>query len=257
MAEIGKQFERLLELVARLRAENGCPWDREQSPATIKNYVLEEAYELVDAVEHHSPSHVAEELGDLIFMTVFLAHLYSEQDSFNLDQLLGQVAEKMIRRHPHVFGDHRVKSAKQVKQNWEEIKREERLDKTLGSALNGVPLALPALMRAHRILSRLVRTLHRPLNKDILLGELQQTLGVFLKQCQDDDGRSSSAILGKLLLLLVGLSQQADTRAEEDLRKTLRSFCRQVERLEITLASEGRSWEKLTRAEERSLWENL
>ena len=257
MGEIGKQFERLLELVTRLRADDGCPWDREQSPATIKNYILEEAYELVDAVEHHPPSHVAEELGDLIFMVVFLAHLYGEQGDFRMDQVLHGVVEKMIRRHPHVFGDRQVDSAVEVKQNWEEIKRQEQSDKTLGFALNGIPRSLPALMRAYRILARLVRTLHRPLNRDILLRELQQTFAALVQETSTLGHRPPAAVLGKLLLLIVGLSLQAETRPEEALGKTLERFCQQVERLEETLTAEGENWENVSEEQERSLWGHL
>jgi uncharacterized protein YabN with tetrapyrrole methylase and pyrophosphatase domain len=112
MAESGKEFERLLNLIAQLRAEDGCPWDREQTPATIKRYLLEEVYELVDAVDHHAPDQVAEELGDLIFMAIFLANLYGEQDQFQMEQVLQRVGEKMVRRHPHVFGDREVDSAR-------------------------------------------------------------------------------------------------------------------------------------------------
>src|SRR5512147_1277000 len=155
MGETGAQLERLLELVTRLRAPDGCPWDREQSPATVKRYVLEEAYEVVDAVDHDSPTHVSEELGDLLFMLIFLAHLYEEQGAFRLDEVLQKVAEKMIRRHPHVFANRRVDSSTQVKENWEEIKRQEQANSSLGATLEGLPRSLPALMRAQRFISRL------------------------------------------------------------------------------------------------------
>ncbi|MGD8687206.1 MAG: MazG family protein, partial [Syntrophobacterales bacterium] len=164
MAESGKEFEKLLDLIARLRAEDGCPWDREQTPATIKRFLLEEVYELVDAVDHNDPDQVAEELGDLIFMAIFLASLYGEQDHFQMEQVLQRVGEKMVRRHPHVFGDREVDSAGQVKLNWEEIKRQEKPQEPLGVLFCEIPRALPALMRSYRTLSRLSRSLRRPLH---------------------------------------------------------------------------------------------
>lgn len=257
MGETGTQLERLLELVARLRAPDGCPWDREQSPATVKRYVLEEAYEVVDAIDHDSPAHVSEELGDLLFMLIFLAHLYGEQGAFRLDEVLQGVAEKMIRRHPHVFANRRVDSSTQVKENWEEIKRQEQSNASLGATLNGLPRSLPALMRAHRFISRLVRTLHRPLSREILLGELDQTVATLVPDASVLYQASAPALVGKVLLLLVAVGFQAGIRTEEALGTTLRRFHRWIEAMEGRLDAEGRSWEELSEAEERSLWQSL
>lgn len=250
MAETGNQFERLLEIVSRLRSEEGCPWDRSQSPTTVKNYIIEEAYELVEAVEHDATSQVAEELGDLLFMTIFLACLYQEKNEFNLDVVLQGAAEKMIRRHPHVFGDQQVESAQQVRDNWEEIKRREQPEKSLSDHLNEVPRALPGLMRAHRILSRVAREMGRPLNQDILVEELKDSLP-FPEQ------EFTASVLGKLLLLLVGFGSSGRIRAEEALGRTLERFCRQVEGMEDVLAEKDMSWGGVSAEEERSLWTNL
>lgn len=257
MAETGREFERLLELVTRLRSEDGCPWDREQTPASIKRYLLEEVYEVVDAVEYHHADQVADELGDLIFMTIFLAHLYVEQDQFKMEQVLSRVAEKMLRRHPHVFGNREVDSAREVKLNWEEIKRQERPNTPLSTVLDEVPRALPALMRSYRILSRLGRTLHRPLSQDILLSQLRQSFTTLLQQDIGEKGSSFEDTLGNLLLLLSALALPGSIRAEEELGKALARFCAQVERVEASLMEEGRDWQDLSEAEERSLWENL
>jgi len=257
MGETGAQLERLLELVARLRGPDGCPWDREQSPATVKRYILEEAYEVIDAVDHHSPAHVSEELGDLLFMLIFLAHLYGEQGAFGLDEVLEGVAEKMIRRHPHVFANRRVDSSTQVKENWEEIKRQEQSNASLGAILNGLPRSLPALMRAHRFISRLVRTLHRPLSKGILLDEFDRTVVTLVQDASVLSQNSASALLGKVIFLLVALGFQADLRTEEALGKTLERFHRWIVATETRLAKDGRSWRDLSEEEERSLWQQL
>jgi MazG family protein len=257
MGETGTQLERLLELVARLRAPDGCPWDREQSPATVKRYVLEEAYEVVDAVDHDSPAHVSEELGDLLFMLIFLAHLYGEQGAFRLDDVLQGVAEKMIRRHPHVFANRRVDSSTQVKENWEEIKRQEQANASLGTTLNGLPRSLPALMRAQRFVSRLVRTLHRPLSRGILLGELERMVTTLVRDTSMLAEASAPALVGKVLLLLVAVGFQAGVRTEEALGKTLERLHRWIETMEARLSMEGRGWQELSEAEERSLWQEL
>ncbi len=257
MAETGKEFEKLLDLVARLRAEDGCPWDREQTPATIKRYLLEEVYELVDAVDHHAPDQVADELGDLIFMAIFLARLYGEQDQFQMEQVLRRVGEKMVRRHPHVFGDRKVDSARQVKLNWEEIKRQEKPQKPLGALLGDIPRALPALMRSYRTLSRLGRSLRRPLRQDTLVSELRQSFSMLLEQNVQDNQLSLAPVLGKLLLLLVAFALPAGIRAEEELTKTLERFCQQLERVEASLVDQEKGRQDLSEAEERSLWENI
>jgi tetrapyrrole methylase family protein/MazG family protein len=257
MAEPGREFEKLLELVARLRSEDGCPWDREQTPTTIKRYLLEEVYELVDAVEHRHADQVADELGDLIFMTIFLAHLYVEQDQFQMEQVLSRVAEKMIRRHPHVFGNRQVDSAGQVKLNWEEIKRQEKPHKPVSAVLDAVPRALPSLLRSYRILSRLARNLQRPLNQDILLSQLRQAFSSLFEQGVSENGSPLEAILGNLFLLVVAFGLPENIRAEEALASALERFCAQVKRVEAGLNARGKDWQDLSEAEELSLWENL
>jgi MazG family protein len=257
MSESGKEFEKLLDLIAQLRAEDGCPWDREQTPATIKRYLLEEVYELVDAVDNDAPDLVAEELGDLIFMAIFLASLYGEQDQFQMEQVLQRVGEKMVRRHPHVFGDREVDSALQVKLNWEEIKRQEKPQKPLGVLLCDIPRALPALMRSYRTLSRLVRSLRRPLHHDILRSELHQSFSLLLEQNVQDNRLSLAPVLGKLLILLVAFTLPAGIRAEEELTKSLERFCQQVGKVEGNLVEVGENWQDLTEEQERSLWEKL
>ena len=257
MTESGKEFEKLLDLIAQLRAEDGCPWDREQTPATIKRFLLEEVYELVDAVDHNTPDQVAEELGDLIFMAIFLASLYGEQDQFQMEQVLQRVGEKMVRRHPHVFGDREVDSARQVKLNWEEIKRQEKPQEPLGVPLCEIPRALPALMRSYRTLSRLSRSLRRPLHQDILRSELHQSFSMLLEQNAQDNRPSLAPVLGKLLLLLVAFTLPAGIRAEEELTKSLERFCQQVGKMEGNLVEGGENWQELTEEQERSLWEKI
>ncbi|NIQ89770.1 MAG: MazG family protein [Deltaproteobacteria bacterium] len=257
MSESGKEFEKLLDLIAQLRAEDGCPWDREQTPATIKRYLLEEVYELVDAVDNDAPDQVAEELGDLIFMAIFLASLYGEQDQFQMEQVLQRVGEKMVRRHPHVFGDREVDSALQVKLNWEEIKRQEKPQEPLGVLLCDIPRALPALMRSYRTLSRLVRSLRRPLHHDILRSELHQSFSLLLEQNVQDNRLSLAPVLGKLLILLVAFTLPAGIRAEEELTKSLERFCQEVGKVEGNLVEVGENWQDLTEEQERSLWEKI
>jgi len=257
MSGTGKEFEGLMELMARLRAEDGCPWDREQTPATIKRYLLEEVYEVVDAVDHQAPDQVADELGDLIFMAIFLAHLYGEEGQFQMDQVLRRVGDKMVRRHPHVFGDRKVDSASQVKLNWEEIKQQEKPQKPLSAIFKDIPRTLPALMRAYRILSRLVRILKRPLSRDVLLSELNRSFSRLLEQVSANDNSAVTAALGRLLLLLVAATMPVGIRAEEALTGALEKFCHQIEQIEANFVNKGKDWPELSKEQERALWEKI
>jgi MazG family protein len=257
MSETGKEFEGLMELMARLRAADGCPWDLEQTPATIKRYLLEEAYEVVDAVDHQASDQVADELGDLIFMAIFLAHLYGEEGQFQMHQVLRRVGDKMVRRHPHVFGDSKVDSASQVKLNWEEIKQQEKPQKPLSANFKDIPRTLPALMRAYRILSRLGRILKRPLSRDVLLSELHQSFSRLLEQEGKNDGSTITANFGKVLLLLVAVAIPAGIRAEEALTRALEKFCHQIEQIEADFVDNGKDWPDLSKEKERALWKEI
>ncbi|HET98247.1 MAG TPA: MazG family protein [Desulfurivibrio alkaliphilus] len=126
-------FRQLVEIVARLRAPNGCPWDRKQTPETFKRYLLEETHELLEALEGDNHEHIREELGDLLFQVLFLCQLYSEQGAFTLDEVIGGIKSKMIRRHPHVFGDAKVDSEDDLRRQWLAIKADEKKSRTLGS----------------------------------------------------------------------------------------------------------------------------
>ena len=257
MADTCREFERLLELLVRLRAEDGCPWDREQTPASIKRYLLEEVYEVVDAVDQEASDQVADELGDLMFMAMFLTQLYAEQGQFQMDQVLRRVGDKMVRRHPHVFGDRKVDSARQVKLNWEEIKQQEKPQKPMSANFKDIPRALPALMRAYRMLSRLSRILKRPLSRDVLLAELHRSFLNLLEQEGENDGSAVTTALGRLLLLLVAVTMPAGIRAEEALTGALEKFCHQIEQIEANFANKGKNWAELSKEQESALWEKI
>lgn len=152
---LSKAIIALQDLVASLRGPEGCPWDRKQNEETIKMYLMEEAYEVLDAIEEGTPDDVCQELGDLLFQILFLARLAEERGEFDLVDVLERITRKMIRRHPHVFGSTKVKGAEEVSANWEKIKREEKGgQESLSTRLEGVPGNLPGLLRAHRLQER-------------------------------------------------------------------------------------------------------
>jgi MazG family protein len=141
----GAKFERLLDIMRTLREPGGCPWDREQTHASLRPFVLEETYEVLEAIEHGTPDQLREELGDFLFEAVFLSRISEEAGDFDIGGVIDAICDKLVRRHPHVFGDTKVSGSAEVLKNWEQIKAVEKKDR---GALEGIPTAMPALLRA-------------------------------------------------------------------------------------------------------------
>jgi MazG family protein len=216
-SELARAFLDLSELVARLRGPGGCPWDARQTEDTVKTYLLEEAYETVDAVDRRVPEEVCHELGDLLFQILFLTTIASEKGYFDLLRVVREITAKMIRRHPHVFGDASVANAEEVVENWEKIKKEERcLPAASPGLMESVPSNLPALLRAHRLMERAAR-----LKPDVpdMWGKVKEAFGHLSESCTQDDHEKMKADLGDLLLSLAGLSRQKGLNAEHLLRE--------------------------------------
>ena len=223
----------LVELVARLRNPGGCPWDAKQADSTLKMYLLEEAYEVLDAIEQSSPQDVCMELGDLLFQILFLARLAAERKEFDFTEVVEKITEKMIRRHPHVFGGTSVDSAEDVKLNWARIKAEEKgaAQKT-SSVFESVPTNLPALLRTHRLSERASK-----LNPDLANGEKiwNKVLGQFeaLKSAVTREDRDSvREAMGGLLFSLSNLTRHWGFNAENLLRLTNQEFLECFEKTE-------------------------
>jgi MazG family protein len=211
---------RIWEIVDQLRGEPGCPWDRTQTPESVQTYLVEEAHEAAAAILSDQPTEAMDELGDLLFMVLFVVHLYEEAGTFRLEDVCARITEKMIRRHPHVFGDTVVESTQDVRDNWEKIKAAESTDSGKENGLTSIPATLPALMRAYRVLSRLTRQ--------------DQTWEDAAAQCRRASvqlqaleaglpakAEIASGVFGELLLVLVNLARIAGYRAEDCLQQAL------------------------------------
>ena len=221
---IGEDFEKLVKIIEVLRSDNGCPWDKEQTPETVKRYLVEEAYEAITEVENGNNEGVMEEIGDLIFMSLFMAYLYQQQGDFSISDVLQKAASKMIYRHPHVFGNKKVNSPQEVKKNWEILKNKEKKKKA-GSL--DVPRSLPALMRAHRLAGR-TRDLCCQ-GKDIrsLISFLSQSLQEFEKNASSTEHDSDvKARIGEYFLALVCLARMLGVNSEEALHETIQNKLR-------------------------------
>jgi MazG family protein len=217
-----KGLEDIFYIIERLLGKSGCPWDRRQTPQTIQTYLIEESHEAAAAVRAGKVEDVAEELGDLLFMAFFLVHLYERRGDFGLGEVCRLISEKMVRRHPHVFGEMSVSSAKEVKDNWEKIKEAEKQES--GKGASPVPDSLPALIRAHRILSRLSQ------KEDLDWNDVQNQGREFLKESTElereiRDGLHVSADrLGRLFVRLANLARLQDYRAEDILHEFLKKL---------------------------------
>jgi MazG family protein len=244
----------LVELMARLRRPDGCPWDLKQTPESLTPYIIEEAHELVDAIEEGDPAHVCEELGDLLFQIIFQAQIGAERGDFDIADVIGAIHEKMTRRHPHVFGDAEVRDAEDVKKNWARIKEAEG-KKENESVLGRVPRSLPALLRARRLTENAA-----------VVGFDWPSVAEVLKKLEEETAELKQAIeqgapdriedeYGDVLFVLVNLSRFLKLDPERALNATLRKFERRFRYIEDKAAEQGRKLETMSLAEMDRLWD--
>lgn len=224
-------FDGLVALVEILRSDRGCPWDREQTAEQIKTYLLEEAYELLEALESDDPKNVSAELGDLLFHIVFLARIFEEAGVFDIGHVIEVIMEKMVRRHPHVFGETQLSNSDDVRRQWREIKqREAKLkDAAQSSSLRSVPRNLPALMRAYRICERASRVSSESSNVDSIIKGLDRTLATFKASLVAGDSAKLPQELGDLLFTIVNLATIVRVHPESALTQTTEKFIAQLE----------------------------
>ncbi len=247
-------LEDLIELMATLRSENGCPWDRKQTKDSIKPYTLEEAYEVVEAVDERDPQKIREELGDLLFQIVFYAQLLQEEDNIDMYDIMEMIYSKMIRRHPHVFGEINVKNAEEVLVNWEQIKQEEKKVER-SSVLDGVPKELPSLLRAHRIQSRASHIGFKWESFDQILEKLDEEFYELRQAYKHGIIEEIEEEFGDLLFVLVSISRFLKVNPEDALRKAITKFIKRFKHMEHTIQAMNKTWKDLSVKEMEQLWE--
>jgi tetrapyrrole methylase family protein/MazG family protein len=252
----GVLFDALLEIMARLRGPHGCPWDREQTPTSLKPFLVEEAYEVIEAIESGSPSDVREELGDLLFQVIFHARLATEAGEFTMGEVLDHLAQKMIRRHPHVFADAAVETPRQALSQWEAIKQAE--GDAAGrrrSAIDGVPRSLPSLLRAQRLQVKAAR-----------LGFDWPDAGAAWEKVREEFRETQEALrggdrvrvkeeLGDVLFSLVNVARLSDIDAEDALQAAIEKFRRRFTAIESELTTRGTDAGAVGPDELDRLWE--
>jgi MazG family protein len=253
----GYRFQRLVEIMARLRSPEGCPWDREQTFDTIKPYTVEETYEVLDAIDRRDWPHLADELGDLLLQCVFYAQMASEENLFRIEDSLDAINDKLIRRHPHVFADAVADTPDDVKKRWDQIKAEEKEKRGEGERLllEGVPRALPALVEAQQIASRAAGAGFDWDNAGQVLEKMHEELDELAQARESEDQSAIEDEIGDLFFVLVNIARFLKVDPEQALRKTNAKFRKRFGYVESQLRERGKGLSKSHMDEMEALWQ--
>jgi MazG family protein len=251
-------FDKLVALMARLRGPEGCPWDREQTLQSLRTYLLEETYETLEAIDRGDTAALQEELGDLLLEIVFLCQVCSEKDLFTIEDAARGIYEKLVRRHPHVFGEEKASGPREALGRWETIKNEERRSQgNKGGVLDGVPPALPALLRAHRISEKAAMVGFDWEEPALVLDKIEEEIRELREAMANRDGRATEEELGDLLFAAANLGRLSGTDAEMALQAANRKFTERFRRVERELDRRGLSPSAEIREEMERLWESV
>jgi tetrapyrrole methylase family protein/MazG family protein len=247
-------FEQLIAIMKRLRGPGGCPWDAEQTHESLTRYLLEETYEVIEAIEAKSPEHIKEELGDLLLQPVFHAAIAEEAGTFTMNDIITTLCDKLVRRHPHVFGDLQIADSAAQIENWEQIKKTEKGTER-ASALSGVPPHLPALLKAQKITEKAARVGFDWEHVDQVMAKVLEELHEFEEAMAAGDNEHMEAELGDLLFAIVNLGRFLSINPEEALRKTITRFQSRFQYVEDSLHDRGQQMNVTPLAEMDRLWE--
>lgn len=249
-------FARLTQITAQLRAPDGCPWDREQTHHTLRASLIEESAEVLDAIESGDDRHLCEELGDLLLQPVFHAQIAAEEGRFTLDDVVNGICEKLIRRHPHVFGDASAENSAQVMQNWEAIKRDEKTARgeVSASVLQGIPAELPALAQALKISKKAAKAGFEWENEAGVMDKLREEVGEIEAALGSESDERVAEEIGDLLFTAVNLARWRGIHPELALRDVNRKFIARFESMESEAKARGLKLEELSALEWDELW---
>ncbi len=246
-------FQELLKIMEALRSEKGCPWDKEQTRESLKPFIVEEAYELIEAIDDSDPEKIKEELGDLLFQIVFQCQIAKENNEFKISDVIEKISKKMIARHPHVFGKADYKTSDEVLLHWEEHKKLE--GKLRESILEGVPKTLPSLLRAHRLQNRAAGVGFDWEKVEDVLKKLDEELKEFKEALKTKRQDEIEDELGDIFFMLVNISRFFGVNPEDALRKTISKFIHRFRYIEMSAAEQGKKLSDMTLNEMDSLWD--
>jgi len=251
VAPSGEAFRKLVEIMAQLRAPDGCPWDREQTHGSLARHLLEETYEVLEAIDNGDLDSLREELGDLVIQIVFHSNIAFEEGAFGVADVLDDLRAKLIRRHPHVFGDVKAETADEVKANWDQIKQMEKVTKIY----EGIPKALPALERASKLEKRSSAVMPIWPDVDAVLAHLQAEIDELRSEIAKDDRPRIEAELGDVLFVTVGLANRLRVDPEDALRRMLLRSENRMRVVERLAREDGETLESLSREDWERYWE--
>jgi nucleoside triphosphate diphosphatase len=243
----------LINIMSALRGESGCPWDKEQTRESLKPFLVEEAYEVIEAIDEENPEAIKEELGDLLFQIVFHCQIAKERGEFDMAEVIEKIGMKMIARHPHVFGDADYKTPEEVLVHWEAQKKRE--GKQRESILEGIPKTLPSLLRAHRIQDRASRVGFDWEKVEDVLAKLDEELKEFMEALKGKKEEEIEDELGDIFFVLVNISRFVGVNPEDALRKTISKFISRFRHIEMYAAEHGRKLSDMSLTEMDELWD--
>jgi MazG family protein len=246
---------RLKEVVAQLRAPDGCPWDREQTHSSLRAALIEESHEVIEAIDNSDDTHLREELGDILLQVVMHSQMASERDAFTLDDVASVVADKMVRRHPHVFGDKSAADSDAVLRQWDQIKRTEKGGQT--GALDSISTALPALLRAQNAQKKAGRVGFDWPDVEPVYAKIVEETEEIREAVAADDPKAIEAEIGDLLFSVVNLARKLGVDAETSLAGSTRRFIRRFQAIESELRVDGKKMEETPLDELDRLWEKV
>lgn len=264
LPRIGKLFQELVGVQARLRAPGGCPWDREQTHLTLRTYLIEEAYEVLDAIENGSSSELAEELGDLLLQVLFHADLAREAGAFDISSVITGIRDKMIRRHPHVFGNVKADTASEVLKNWAQLKAKEKqaasgkskAPNAEPSALDGVPRSLPGVLEAYQLTRRAAQVSFDWEEVEGVIDKLDEEITELRESLEASNRSSAEEEVGDLLFTVVNLARFIKLDPEVVLKKANLKFKNRFQEMERNASRSGAALAQLSKEELEALWES-
>lgn len=249
-----RSFDELVALMTRLRSPDGCPWDRKQTLPSLKPYVIEEAYEVVDAIDRDDRAALMEEIGDLLLQAVFLTELTREEGTFDVYDSITSIHDKLVRRHPHVFGDVVAGDAEAVLVNWEKLKRDERQAENK-SVLSGVPQSMPALLKASRLTEKAARVGFDWRRTEDVFDKLDEEMAELREAVASGETSKMEEEIGDLLFTIANIARKVNVNAEEALQSTNRKFMRRFESMESQVREQDRNLDQLDLEEMDRLWD--
>jgi MazG family protein len=249
-----RTFDQLVQLMTTLRGPQGCPWDRKQTLETLKPFVIEESYEVVDAIDRNDLEGLKEELGDFLLQAVFIAEIARAAGSFDIYDAITAIHDKLVRRHPHVFGDTEAETAEKVLVNWEKLKNEERKAENK-SVLAGVPQSLPALLRASRLTEKAARVGFDWRRTEDVFEKIEEEIAEVHEAIRSGDEKKVHDEIGDLLFTVANIARKLNVNAEEALQSTNRKFTRRFEAMEHRVREKDHNLDQLTLEEMDALWD--